>query len=553
MPPAPAEPVDLLDLKLLPAWLKEPPDTRSYEHYKGEDPDQGPRRQGGGRGPHRPPAGRDRPSHRATDRERAPGRREGERGGPKGRGDGNRPQLRRPDREHRPDDRERDVQALATRVAVRFIPHPPVFDSVAAQIKSNPVAYSVFALARLFLEKPERYDVHLAAKPESSLYQLGENPAVSADQQFLEVSAFRIAHGDFYKVEVVQTEPIKGNFSSVARCRVSGILLGPTNHHAYQPRLRTLYEQRFSRRMSFPDYQRQIEIVTDPAVVEQWKEDARKVTTFTTAREETPVTFKSAAEAERHFRQNYLPGLIQPVAEQTMNGLTSRQLPDRTLRRVIEDAWSKETRSPSQMMQELSNNLREAGLQIFRHRKGMLFVISVRVRPFAHEETGVSPQIQVILQIVRANAGIGRKELADKILVDIPADDAEARKMALASDLHWLISEGYVIEFNDGSLDLPRAKVKPVGEKAARSAEKAEETKTENAAPPPPAVSGAKPSVVEASPHRDPLPQGQEGSMERPDALPMEAAPTSISQPAAESSANSSGSPSKGEDSSPTE
>jgi hypothetical protein len=30
--------------------------------------------------------------------------------------------------------------------------------------------------------------------------------------------------------------------------------------------------------------------------------------------------------------------------------------------------------------------------------------------------------------------------------------------MTLASDLHWLISEGYVIEFNDGSLDLPRAK-----------------------------------------------------------------------------------------------
>jgi hypothetical protein len=32
--------------------------------------------------------------------------------------------------------------------------------------------------------------------------------------------------------------------------------------------------------------------------------------------------------------------------------------------------------------------------------------------------------------------------------------------MALASDLRWLINEGYVIEFNDGSLDLPRAKAK---------------------------------------------------------------------------------------------
>jgi hypothetical protein len=31
-------------------------------------------------------------------------------------------------------------------------------------------------------------------------------------------------------------------------------------------------------------------------------------------------------------------------------------------------------------------------------------------------------------------------------------------KLSLASDLHWMIREGHVIEFNDGSLDLPRAK-----------------------------------------------------------------------------------------------
>ncbi len=38
-------------------------------------------------------------------------------------------------------------------VTVRFVPHPPAFESVIAQIKSGSVAYSVFALARLFLDK----------------------------------------------------------------------------------------------------------------------------------------------------------------------------------------------------------------------------------------------------------------------------------------------------------------------------------------------------------------------------------------------------------------
>jgi len=73
------------------------------------------------------------------------------------------------------------------------------------------------------------------------------------DREFLERNAFRFAQRDFYQVNVVESDPIKGSFSNVARCRLSGTLLGPTNHHAYQPQLRSLYEQRFSRRMSFHD------------------------------------------------------------------------------------------------------------------------------------------------------------------------------------------------------------------------------------------------------------------------------------------------------------
>jgi hypothetical protein len=345
-------------------------------------------------------------------------------------------------------------------ITVRFVPHPSAFENVAKQIKEGAVAYSLFALARLFLEKAERYDVHLTAKTESPLYQLGENGAMAADQQFLENNAFRFAKEDFYRIDITQSEPIKGNFTSVARDRLSGTLLGPTNHHAYQPRLRTLYEQRFSRRMSFPEYQRQIEILSDPALVEQWKEEARTVTTFTTLHEETPSTWNNAIEAERHFRQHYLPGLIRTVEEATINGVASRSLADRMLGRAIEDRWSIEVRSPSNMMQELAKQLREAGLQVFRHRRGMLFVSPIRPRVFVHEQAGVSPQVMSILETVAANSRINRKDLAEKLLVDLASEEIEPRKLALASDLHWLVSEGYVIEFNDGSLDLPRAKAK---------------------------------------------------------------------------------------------
>src|ERR1043166_7968348 len=364
---------DLLDLKLMPAWVKET-ETKSYEHYTGDEgmPREGRR----GPGKKRPPRDAQgprfktgetaRPSQNQRDRgdrRRPPRGKDNRPSRPPGGRQGYRPRQDRPP-ERRP--QQSPPPVAPPDIAIRFLPRTPVFDNVVEQIRSGPVAYSLFHLARLFLEKPERYEVRLIAKPETPLYQLGEEGAVSLNREFLEHDAFRLARDPFYKIEITRGEPIKGNFTSLARDPLSRTLLGPTNYHGYQPRLRTLYEQRFSRRMSFADYQRQIEIVNDPALIERWKEEAQRITTYTAFGEDPPVSFSSPVEAERHFRSTYLPSLIRNVEEAAIGGVQSRQLPDRVLNRAIEDAWASEIRSPSQMMQELASRLREAALHIFR-------------------------------------------------------------------------------------------------------------------------------------------------------------------------------------------
>jgi hypothetical protein len=451
------EPADLLDLKFLPAWVKEPGATNDYEHYTAEEaPTEMRGRDRGARHKDGPFSSRDR-----RGRSQRPGSQPDRRHrGRTGKAEG--PRRRDPDRaKNRPSpDRVAQAPPKPFEGTIRFLPRQNVFENVVAQIKSGSVAYSLFVLARLFLEKPGRYEVRLTAKAEAPLFQLGEGGAMSTDRGFLERNAFRFAQRDFYQVNVIETDPIKGNFTNVARCRLSGTLLGPTNHHAYQPQLRSLYEQRFSRRMSFPDYQRQIEIVSDAAVVERWKEEARKITTYVTVREQTPLTFSSAAEAERHFRSQYLPELIRNVDDVTVGGASSRSLPDRILNAAIEQAWGRETRSPSNMMQELANRFRQNGLHIFRHRRGMLFVSPIRVRAFVHEHAGVSPLVNAILEAISATAGINRKQLFETLTSNGTNEEAEPRRLALASDLRWLINEGYLIEFNDGSLDRPRVKSK---------------------------------------------------------------------------------------------
>ncbi len=426
-------PPDLIDLRFLPSWVKQ--DAPRYADFEGEEAP--------------PPQ-----MHARRERGRRPDRR-GERRHERGQRDRHeRTDHGRGRKERRAQPRQPVVPEALPQLDIHFLPHANAFENVAAQIKSGTVAYSLYALARLFLLKPERYDVRVTAKDEKPFFRLGESGAIASNRPTLENSAFPTLRNEYYETEVTLTEPIKGNFGGVARERSSGALLGPTNHHAYQPQLRRLYEQRFSRRMSFSDFQRQIEIVNDPALVEQWKEEARKQTKFITRKEDPRQTFASEAEAERNFREKYLPGLVSETRQAEIDGPTSRQLRDHGIGRVIENAWSVEERSPSKVMQELAGRFRGAGLHIFRHRKGMLFVSPIRPKPI--DEASVSDSVRKILDTLKASPRTNRKDLAEKLIA--PEADANEAKMKLASDLHWLVREGHIVEFNDGALDLPRTK-----------------------------------------------------------------------------------------------
>src|SRR5205807_262564 len=292
-----------------PAWVKEPEAVPRYADYDG--PEETERAQARG--------STDRPvRHGSRHRDRS-------HAGPE-RHDRDRPGRRSPGRQQRAktESGKRDFRpkaevagpVLLPWIDVRFLPQTVAFENVAAQIKAGTAAYSVYALARLFLQKPERYLVRIAVRGDNTLFWLADSSVIATDRADLETVAFPAMKGEYYRSEV-------------------------------------------------------------------------------TLNEEPVRAFSTEAEAERHFREKYLPSLITEVREVVIDGLSSRSLRDRRIAHTIENAWAAEMRSPSNMMQELAGKFRVSGLQIFRHRKGMLFVSPIRPRPI--EETAVSDSVRLIL------------------------------------------------------------------------------------------------------------------------------------------------------------
>jgi hypothetical protein len=492
-----------LDLKFLPDWLKESPSVNRYADYQGETGDR-PRRDGderrGGpprgdqRGPRRdgPPRGRD------DRRGPKPG------GAPRGERRGERPFDKRqaPVRQER---EPRPAPVPTAEVRIEFQPEPHGLAGIARQIKSGTRAYPLFGTARLFLEKPERHRVRIASlDPAVPLFQCGDGP-ISFDRAAVERGAYREFREEYYKEDVVQGEPLKGNFSNVARCRSTGTLLGPTNYHAYQPALRKLYEERFSRRMSFPEFQQQeIQVVNDEQAIADWKEQARTTTSYVTLQEPEPLSFKSAAETEQHFRKHYLEKVIKSGASLETSGPASRATGDRAIGAALRAAWEQEKQFPQNLVNLLRPVFQDAGLHYFKHRKRMLFVSPIRPQRAPKGQT-LSDGLATLLATIEATPKCTRHDLAVKILGTLhDAPEAAPRKAAMAADLHYLVQAGHVIEFHDGTLDLPlapgdkQATEKPEKEPAAGATTEpeviAEEESTE---PPEPAIADAAPETIE--------------------------------------------------------
>jgi hypothetical protein len=466
-----ADPLPSLDLRLTPDWLKESESVNRYADYADEDP-------GGHRG--RRERRDDRPRRPNQNRQRrdgGPGRRET--GGP------NRPgPQQRPARPHGQTSRDTSAASNQERftdarrgrdepvqdqvepaaVQVDFLPEERAFSKVIQQIKQGHAAYPLFGLARMFLERPERHRVRIRSLNDAvMLYQLGDDGPIAMETAALERIAFNEKKDDFYTSEIVEKEPIKGNFTSVARCGLSGRLLGPTNYHTFQKVIRSLYEQRFSRRMSFEEYRRSIEITSDPELVNQWKEEARKVVTYTTKDEENPAAFENVAAMEQHFRAYHLDKLIKPCLAAEVSGDVARHLPDRSIIAAIRRARERENRFPAQMAGALRHGLNQAGLHVFKHKKRILYISTIRPQLFDPNQAKVSSGLEAILASLRSYPRITRKQLAEKVLkrllgeksADENSPEFLQAKNSLPTDLLWLAKAGHVIEFADGTLDLP--------------------------------------------------------------------------------------------------
>ncbi|MEY2466910.1 MAG: hypothetical protein QOD03_1431 [Verrucomicrobiota bacterium] len=492
-------PENELDLEklFLPAWAQGPATTKKYANFEGreERPDRRGDRQGG-----RPPR-RDGPP---GDRPRG-NRPQGDRSGP--RREGGKPSFGDRPRFDRGEPQRRETPPPLPEINVALLPDEKGVESLARQIKMTGRAYPLFDIARLILQKHERYSVTFSVKKKAD-GQIAQQLFLCALDDTLWLSeAEAIDHvlkkhfATFYQAECTATEPPKGTYTFVGQCSLSGTILGPPNHHDYQNQLRKLHADRFSR-MPFEEFKSRVRIVRDEAVVKKWVEDQSWKTEFVCLNVPEPLRLGNREAVEKHFRETHKETIIKPVESHTLNGAIVRGLRSAGLIAVVREAWEEQRRFPLQIATTLSQQFAGQGLQFFKVNKTVTHVSVARPHFLDLETTPVSDGVKRIVEFVDSHPKTTRRKLMEALAptpaaapVPIPVGEEAAKtpaqpapaeptpeQTALIGDLHWLIHQGHVIEFANGMIETAKKPLpkppKPEKKSAAKPAEAATATET---------------------------------------------------------------------------
>jgi len=432
-----------------PAWVKESSApgqiSRMVERFgEGDRPERSGNRRDG-RGQDRRP-GRGNGGSR-PEGARRPARKDDRRNGP--------PQDRRPEREERP------APTLGG-WKVQFICDPRGVEGLARQIKTGGKAFPLFDLARLVLDKSERYQVEFRRESGPALFQVLSDGTVWLNEN--EAVAHILAHHleKFYRREQVTVEAPKGAFSCVAECGLSGTLLGPPNHHDYQTKLRKLHAERFGN-MPFEAYKNRVRMVRDEAAIQKWKDSQTQQDEFyplLAGEGEEPLKLPNMAAVERHFRQHFVAREIAPAGDHAVvPGPAAVNDSNGSIVDMVRVALDVLIRFPLPLAHVLGQELAARGLQIFKAHENITYVSVARPKFLDRTANPVSEALSGILEYLESHPSVPRAEQwkALTALRPLGSDGDEAkREAAVAADLSWLIHQGHVVDYAKRGLEAAR-------------------------------------------------------------------------------------------------
>lgn len=374
-------------------------------------------------------------------------------------------------------------------VDIRVLPEQKALGAVIRRIQTSHRAFPLRDIAWLFLDNPNSCLVRIEPLKDQPvpLFQCKVCGMPALAEEDIRAHLVNRHMEDFFDVEEVPCEPPAGVFVCVARCGMSGVLLGPPNHHSFNAKVHEMLRTRYAD-LSEEAYRARIEMVRDAESIEKWRQQCtlkkiyrRKGAAPTVVEPVASATEDGGAEipaepepkapameretAELVFLREILPAQIAAVRHLLCTASVAMQTLSKPLYYALKDTLTRERRFPASLFFALRGAFRHRSLHLFRvnDAKGQDFVMLKPAVPL--DPAHAVQALRDVLTFVNEHPACTKAELATALAA---GDEAKLKETLV--QLAWLVEKGHVVQFyNDvlsGPLEYPAFRFLP-GEKAA--------------------------------------------------------------------------------------
>ena len=362
-------------------------------------------------------------------------------------------------------------------IEIRVLPEQKALGAVIRRIQTSHRAFPLRDIAWLFLDNPASCLIRVEPLKDQQLplfqCKVCGLPALSEE----EIRAHLVNRhmDDFFDVEEIDCDPPSGAFVVVARCGLSGELLGPPNHHSFNSKVHEMLRTKYPN-MTEENYRSRIETVRESEVIEKWRQQCtrkkiyRRKGAMPTAAEPVPASADDAASAvetvetepapkappmerdvaELVFMREILPEQISNVRHLICTAAVAMQTTSRPLYFALKDTLNRERRFPASLFFALRGAFRYRNLCLFRvnDSKGQDFVMLKAA--VVLDPTHAVKELRDVLTYVQDHAACTKAELVAGL-----AGTDEAKMKETLVQLAWLVEKGHVIEYYNDVLSAP--------------------------------------------------------------------------------------------------
>ena len=357
-------------------------------------------------------------------------------------GDRKGPSGRKPFGERRRQEDVREVMRPLD-VDIKILPDTKALGTIIRRLQQDIHAYKLKDLAYFFLDNPSSVLLRITPRREGGS---AEQVAMTFRQcracGFAALSEADVvehilsAHlGDYYEARDVECEPPSGNFSCVARCGLSGELLGPPNIHEFNSVVREMIRTRYPN-MTEDQYRSHIEMVRDADSIEAWRKGRTTRRMFFPKGAGEGAQGLTREQAEGEFKRTILGTLVDSPKTLMMTADIALKSPVKQLQWAVRNALDAEMRAPYNMCFALRGAFHHRKLKFFRANdsRGPEFVTNVEYKEF--DSAHAIPELAAAAKFLEEHPCCDKSEF--------PADGEFEKHM------NWLVTTGHAVAFTNG-------------------------------------------------------------------------------------------------------